>query len=241
MNSVARFIVAVNGNCQNFLSVKETPKGDLIVSLRGKRHTVPIPASPEALATIDIRRPTISSITIHPNLESTAGSITVHYKDKTGEDPLLKMAGGALGVRLGDRLHPVITSIGRNVSSPNLTIKSRSSTDRYVELWPGQGLNLTSDSLAYSLLVANKDINFIFPEDFPRNVECLRFEHFQVFLIYWLFNFPTKLRCSTLTHHADQYPVGLELHEALNFTNDVTQAHLGIYASFPDLPNQSSK
>lgn len=167
-------------------------------------------------AEVNPTRATISSITIHPNLNSPHGSVTVHYKDQVGSSPATKIRGGALGVRLGDRWLPVVTSIGRNVARPALLLGEKGSKDHLVELWPGTGINLKKDSLAYSLFVANRNIDYIVPDEMPRNVEKLAFKHFQVLLFYWLFNRPTKLRGTTVVHYiGEQYPMGLQFHEAI--------------------------
>lgn len=240
MASTTRFIVAVDGRPRNFLAVKETPQGDLIISLRGKRHIVPANlghalAETGESAEADPNRATVSSITIHPNLNSLQGSVTVHYKDQAGNDPIVRTRGGALGVRLGDRWLPIVTSIGRNVARPGLLLTAKGAKDRLVELWPGASIDLTRDSLAYSLFVANKDIDYIVPDEVPRNVEKLVFTHFQVLMFYWLFNKPTKFRGTTVVHHVgDRYPMGLQFHEAINFTNDVTMAHASLYDRLPE-------
>lgn len=241
MTSTTRIIVTVDGKPRNFLAIKETPQGDLIISLRGKRHIVPIntghgPADAWESAEVDPSHTTVSSITIHPNLNSPHGSVTVHYKDQVDGGSVVKTRGGALGVRLGHRWLPIVTSIGRNLARPNLLLTEKGVKDRLVELWPRTGIDLTKDSLAYSLFVANKNIDYVVPDEVPRNVEKLVFKHFQVLLFYWLFNRPTKFRGTTVVHYVgDRYPMGLQFHEAINFTNDVTMAHVDLYDQLPAL------
>ena len=174
---------------------------------------------------------------MHPNLNSEIGSITINYKDNVGGNQERKVAG-VLDVKSGQRLFPVITSIGRNIGRPRLRIdRSKYQNENLIELWPGTGIELERDSLAYSVLVANQMIRFIFPEDFPRNVVSLFFQHFQVLFLYWLFNQPTKFRGTTLTFStSEKYMNGFEFHEALNFTNDITLAHLQVYSALPEFP-----
>ena len=62
-----------------------------------------------------------SSITIHPNLNADIGSITIDYKDVVRGNEERKIAG-VLDVKFGQRLFPIITSIGRNIGPPGLTI-----------------------------------------------------------------------------------------------------------------------
>ena len=237
MTSTHRFVVTTNGNLQNFLSIKETKAGDLIISTRGKRHSAPIGSEAATSTHIDDKAITTSSITVHPNLNSEIGSISINYKDNVGGSQECKVAG-VLDVKSGQRLFPVITSIGRNVGRPRLSIDgSKYPNENLIELWPGNGIDLTRDSLAYSILVANPKIRFVFPEDFPRNAVPLAFQHFQILFFYWLFNQPTKFRGTTLTFSTpEKYMNGFEFHEALNFTNDITLAHLEVYSSLPEFP-----
>ena len=237
MTSTHRFVVTTNGNLQNFLSIKETKAGDLIISTRGNRHYAPVGSEAATATHIDDKAITTSSITVHPNLNSEIGSISINYKDNVGGSQERKVAG-VLDVKSGQRLFPVITSIGRNVGRPRLSIdRSKYQNENLIELWPGNGIDLTRDSLAYSVLVANPKIRFVFPEDFPRNTVSLAFQHFQILFLYWLFNQPTRFRGTTLTFSTpEKYMNGFEFHEALNFTNDITLAHLEVYSSLPEFP-----
>ena len=237
MTTIHRFVITNNGELQNFLTIKETKAGDLILSTRGKQHSVPVGSETSTTTSIEENSVRSSSITIHPNLNSDIGSITINYKDYVRGNQERKIAG-VLDVKFGQRLFPIITSIGRNIGRPGLTIdRSKYQDANLIELWPGNGIDLTCDSLAYSVFVANPNIRFVFPEDFPRNTVSLVFQHFQVLFLYWLFNQPTKFRGTTLTFSTPQkYINGFEFYEALNFTNDITLAHLQAYPSLPDFP-----
>lgn len=237
MNSTHRFVITNNGGLQNFLSIKETRTGDLILSTRGKQHSVPVGSETATTTRVDDHSVMTSSITVHPNLNSEIGSITINYKDNVGGSQERKVAG-VLDVKFGQRLFPIITSIGRNIGRPGLTIdRSKYRNANFIELWPGNGIDLARDSLAYSVLVANPNIRFVCPEDFPRNSVPLVFQHFQVLFLYWVFNQPTKFRGTTLTFSTpEKYINGFEFHEALNFTNDITLAHLQVYPSLPNFP-----
>ena len=230
-----RFVISTNAGLQNFLKIEETKSLDLIISPRGKRHSAPVGSEGAASTDVDGSITDASSITVHPNLKSETGSISINYKDKLGGNSERKVAG-VLDVREGHRLFPVVTSIGRNISRPSLTVdRGKYPKDRFFELWPGTGIDPDKDSLAYSVLVSNRDIRFVFPEDFPRNAVSLLFKHFQIIFLYWLFNKPTKFRGTTLIFSTPgKYVNGFEFHEVLNFTNDVTLAHSSVYETLPD-------
>lgn len=213
--------------------------GDLIISPRGKRHVAPVGTETATSANVGGSAITTSSMTVHPNLNSNTGSISINYKDNAGGDKERKVAG-VLDVKAGERLFPVITSIGRNIDRPNLTIdRGKHKKDNLIELWPGVGIDLARDSLAYSVLVANRNICFMFPEDFPRNTIALTFQHLQVLFLYWLFNQPTRFRGTTLTFSMpERYVNGFEFHEVLNFTNDMTLSHARVYETLPHFPQR---
>jgi hypothetical protein len=233
-----RFVIGTKVGLQNFLKIEETRIGDLIISPRGKRQVDPVGSESALSANVDSSSITTSSITVHPNLNSSTGSISINYKDSFGGNIERKVAG-VLDVKAGRRLFPIIASIGRNINSPSLTIdRGKYEKDNLIELWPGAGIDLGRDSLAYSVLVANPNIRFMFPEDFPRNTTSITFQHFQVLFLYWLFNQPTRFRGTTLTFSTPGiYVSGFEFHEALNFTNDMTLSHSKVYATLPDFPS----
>jgi len=241
MTTTLRFVIANNGGLQNFLSIKETRAGDLIISTRGKQHSASVGLEEVDATQFKKSSVTTSSITVHPNLASKIGSITINYKDNVGGNQERKVAG-VLDVKSGERLFPIITSIGRNIGRPGLTIdRSKYEKKNFIELWPGNEIDLVRDSLAYSVLVANRNVGFVFPEDFPRNSVPLVFQHFQVLFLYWLFNQPTKFRGTTLTFSTpEKYVNGFEFHEALNFTNDIMLAHMQVYPSLPELPRSNT-
>jgi hypothetical protein len=103
MTSIHRFVIANNGKLQNFLKIEERKVGDLILSTRGKQHSVPV--GPEFSTTARIEEGSIksSSITIHPNLNSGIGSITINYKDNVGGNQVRRISG-VLDVKYGQRL-----------------------------------------------------------------------------------------------------------------------------------------
>ncbi len=232
-----RFVIGTKVGVQNFLKIEETKTGDLIVSPRGKRHVAPVGSESATSANVDSSAITTSSITIHPNLNSNTGSISINYKDNVGRNKERKVAG-VLDLKAGQRLFPILTSIGRNINRPSLTIdRGKYEKDNLIELWPGAGIDLERDSLAYSVLIANPNIRFMFPDDFPRNTIPMTFQHIQVLFLYWLFNQPTRFRGTILTFSTpDKYVNGFEFHEALNFTNDMTLSHSKVYATLPDFP-----
>lgn len=238
MNPPHRFAVNTNAGLQNFLKIEETKAEDLIISPRGKRHSVPVGPESAASINVDDSKIVTSSITVHPNLKSEKGSISINYKDELGGNSERKVAG-ILDVKAGQRLFPIITSIGRNINRSSLTVdRGKYSRDMFFELWPGSGIDPSRDSLAYSVLVGNRDIQFVFPEEFPRNTISLKFQHFQIIFLYWLFNRPTRFRGTTLTFSTPlrEYVNGFDFHEVLNFTNDMTLAHSSIYDTLPDFP-----
>jgi hypothetical protein len=234
-----RFVVNTNVGLQNFLKIKETKSEDVIISPRGKRHSVSVGSEGVASTSVDASKVITSSITIHPNLKSeNFGGIKINYKDNFGSNSERKVAG-IMEVKKGQNLFPIITSIGRNINRPNLTVdREEHPNDKFIELWPGTGIDPCKDSLAYSVLVCNRDVQFVFPEEFPRNTVSLRFKHFQIIFLYWLFNRPTRFRGTTLTFSTApmKYTDGFEFHEVLNFTNDMTLAHSSVYDTLPDFP-----
>lgn len=231
-----RFVIGTKVGLQNFLKIEETRIGDLIVSPRGKRHVAPVGSESAASANVDSSAITTSSITVHPNLTSNMGSISINYKDNVGRNKE-RMVAGVFNVKAGQRLFPIITSIGRNINRSSLTIdRDKYEKDNLIELWPGTGIDLERDSLAYSVLIASPTMRFMFPEDFPRNTIALTFQHLQVLFLYWLFNQPTRFRGTTLTFSTtpEKYVNGFEFHEALNFTNDMTLSHSKVYETLPN-------
>lgn len=167
-----RFVVRVGGKPRNFLKLTETPSGDLVISQRdrfysGKPGIFSVAGKPDEL----------TNITVHPNLKSRIGSITVNYKRKSGETKSRKIAH-VLGVKHSDRLFPVYASIGRNLHSRWCDVSvTKEQKAKLIELWPSVGLDQSRDSLAFMLFVANRQVAFSISEDFPRNVMPLLFAH----------------------------------------------------------------
>lgn len=227
-----RFVLRYDGSEQHFLSVRETGKGDLIVSPRGKQHSLAL----ERLSSHGLQAPeaeaSIRNITIHPNLNSTQGSITVNYKTRIGIKEN-RVVAGILGVRLGGRLFPVLASVGRNLSSRHLRLKP-SSRGQIHHLWEGSNLDSSDASLAYCLVVANRDVAFEFPEEFPCQHIRLYHSRFQSILVYWSYFQATRARGLTVHFSTPgKYQEGMEFHETLNFITEVTLLHNSLYESFP--------
>lgn len=231
-----RFVIRTKYGIQNFLTLKETQKKDVIVSSRGKHHSVPW-ASPEALQPLKKEGAiaTESNITIHPNLKSKIGSVTINFKDNIGGNQDRKVAH-VIDVKSGALLFPILTSVGRDIGSKKLNIdfsEDKYRDDEFVELWKDHGIDMDKDSLAYMVAIANKDIQFNFPECFPRNIVVRSFEYFQIIFMYWLFNQPTKERETKVVISTAGAAPGFPFHEVLNYTNHVTLMHMEKYDAFP--------
>lgn len=225
-----RFVVKVEGNLRNFLKLRDTPNGDIIISQRGQFYSGVLGAF-----SVTGKQSQLTNITVHPNLRSRLGSISVNYKRKSGATESRKIAH-VLGVKHSTRLFPVYTSIGRDLHSPSCDLPSaKTKRTELVELWPETGLDQSRDSMAFMVLLANPNVDFPIPDDFPRNVWISIFVHLQVIVFYWLFNRPTKPYWSNFvpvlgdTFHGE----GMELHEALNYTNDLTMSHASHYETLP--------
>jgi hypothetical protein len=236
-----RFVVNTAYGVQNFLTIKETKKGDLIVSERFATERLDLSQDELQLLSTDPGEREIESITVHPNLMSQNGTITVNYKiEKMGEKSYTVTS--ALEVRQGLRLFPVLSSIGSNIASPRLIIdRAKYKDDTLLELWSDQQFDWTIQSLAYCVFVANPDIAFVLPQNFPREVHYLRFEHLQLIFMYWTFDQPTKGAGTTLRVFAPngQALPGFELNEAAQLTVLATKEHTNHYARLPEfLPGQ---
>ena len=236
-----RFVVNTAYGVQNFLTIKETKKGDLIVTGRIKNEPLDLSQDTSHWLTADPAGLEKSSITVHPNLQSESGSITVNYKTrKNGEES--RVVTSALEVRQGLRLFPVLSTVGENVASPRLTIDpAKYSDDTLLELWPGQQFDWSIQSLAYCVFVANPGIAFVLPHSFPREVHYIRFQHLQLIFMYWTFDQPTKGAGTTLQIFAPpkQALPGFEIHEAAKLTYKASEDDSKIYARPPGrLPGQ---
>lgn len=225
-----RFTVKAKGKTRNFLTLKDTKNGDIIVSQRGQFYSGDF-----GDFSLTGKQSELTNITVHPNLKSRIGSISVNYKRKAGFTESRKIAH-VLGVKHSTKLFPIYSSIGRNLHSPSCEFPSnKAKKAALIELWPETGLEQSRDSLAFMLLVANRNINFIIPDEFPRNVRTLKFRHLQVIVFYWLFNQPTKSYWSNFipANGEDFFGEGMELHEALNYSNDLTMLHAEHYEALP--------
>jgi hypothetical protein len=228
-----RFVVVANGKPRNFLSLRETAKGDVIVSQRGRFHSGPFCAFSVAKKSDEI-----TNVTVHPNLRSELGTVTINYKRLSGKAESRKIAH-VLGVRQAERLFPVYASIGRNLIAPSCDLPaSKAAKAKLVELWPNGSIDVERDSLAFMLLIANPKVRFLIPEDFPRNTIVIPFSYFQAVVFYWAFNQPTKPYWSNfIPMPGDRFlGHGFQLHEALNYTNDLTMLHAANYESIPLRP-----
>lgn len=234
----------VNGFNKNILTIKDIGQDSVEIFSKGSSHNVPIipgqVISPNNLNIIDKNEATQTQITVHPNLNSKIASIGIHYKLIT-KGQKQDFYAYVTNVRLGNRLFPVWTSLGRNVARKSLNIrKEKLKKYSVTTMWDGVSLDTKKDSLCYSIFVANKSIDFIIPEDFPKNVVVLKYAQFQLIIVYWLFNQPTKLRGISYYEPTDpkgNAKIGYMFHEILNFTNDMTTTFLDIYPYLPQLKN----
>jgi hypothetical protein len=227
---VYRFVVRVEGKPRNFLTLQETNNGDIILLQRGKFHAGQFN---DFSGKNKIEEST--NITVHPSLLSTSGIITINYKRMPGSNIAQKIAY-VLDVKNGDKLFPVYTSIGRDLTTPSCDLpETRAKKSHLVDLWPDVELDIEQDSLAFMLLVANPQSQLLIPDSFPRNSLIIHFKHLQVVVFYWKFNRPTKFTWSNFIPMLGDkyYGVGFEFQEALNYTNWVTMRHADNYESMP--------
>lgn len=234
MPKVLRVILKTEHGYRNFLKIKETDKGDIIVSPRGKIHSVSMQNSSSDQA--DESEAKVTNITIHPNLKSDIGSISVNFKDDFNGKQT-KQVSGLLGVKDNERMYPILATVGPNLSVPSLSYDRESPPkgDTF-ELWENHGIKLSSNSLAFVLAVCNKDLHIQFPKNFPRKTKFFEFKHLKLVLFYWLFNQPTKFRETSLRVSTNgEYIPGMEPHELLNLTNDLTMVHLSHYENIAEI------
>lgn len=235
--STYRFVINTAYGLQNFLKISETNNGDLIVSERSAQEILDLSRGAPQLLAVDPAKRAKGSITVHPNLKSENSTITINYKTgKKGEES--RTVTSALEVRQGLKLFPVLSKVGGNITSPSLTVDLAGyKNDTFLELWSGQEFDWSIQSLAYCVFVANPDIAFVLPHNFPREVHYIRFKHLQLIFMYWTFDEATKGAGTNLQLFAPEGQAlpGLELHEAANFTNKTTEEHSNVYASLPEL------
>lgn len=227
-----RFVVRVAGKQRNFLKLQERNNGDIILSQRGKFY-----AGQFDDLSVGNKIEELTNITVHPSLRSMKGIVTINYKRKPGSDIAQKIAY-VLDVKNGDKLFPVYTSIGRDLTAPSCDLpdaKTTTKKSRLFDLWPDAELDIEQNSLAFMLLVANPTSQLPLPDNFPRNTLTIQFSHLQVVVFYWLFNRPTKFTWSNFIPMSGDkyYGEGFEFHEALAYTNEVTALHADRYESMP--------
>ena len=246
MKKKIRYVISVDGKQRNFLSIEERKNKDLIISVRGKKHCVPIEFGREFDLDYSLKEHNIethSSFTVHHNPNSKINSITLNCHRNVDDKKVDTETSYIIGVKKGCNMVPVMASIGRKLNSDNLLMKSVKEGDSVVNLWEGQDINSNFNSVAYLLAIANPDVDFAIPKEFPRNNIVTKFERFQIVLFYWLFNKPVKLRGTSviIKGYKAYSPLskGLELHEILNFTNELTKNHLMLYDGYPDLSYKS--
>jgi len=231
---IVRLIINTNYGYKNFLKLIETRKGDIIVALRGLRH--PVGLNKAASTQADFNKAVITNITIHPNLKSEIEGISVHYKDKLGGVETKRLAKG-LGVRKNILCFPIVSSVGRNISVPRLAYDVDNPPKGEVfEIFEPDGIDLSKTSLAYLLAACNRDLEINFPKDLPRIVKYFKFKHLKFIFFYWGFNKPTKSMGTFLRVDTnEEYAQGLEIHQLVNLTNDITMKHLEMYPDYPDI------
>ncbi|OIQ99124.1 hypothetical protein GALL_188610 [mine drainage metagenome] len=136
----------------------------------------------------------------------------------------------------------MIATLGGNIANPSLHLPN--SSDEIVEFWPNQKFDWNIQSMAYCIYVANPEINFIFPQNFPRAVHNLRFKHLQLIVMYWAIDKPTKGASSSIQLFSPptEALAGLQLQEAVDFTYKLTETHIKQYELLPELlPDQLPK
>lgn len=232
-----RFVVNTAYGMQNFLKIDETNNGFLIVSERGEFESIDLSQNTHEVLMSNPADRHLKHITVHPNLKSQNGTITISYKTIINGKEKERIVTSALEVRQGLRLFPVLSNVGVNVASPNSIIQpDKYIGDTLLELWPDQQFDWSIQSLAYCIFVANPDIAFVLPQNFPREVHYLRFKHLQLIFMYWTFDQPTKGAGTSLQIFSptDAALLGFELHEAANFTNKISEEHSNVYAHLPE-------
>ncbi len=247
MNRKLRFFVTIDTIKKHFLTIKETNNGDLIVSPRGKYHSVNIQPKGEVDIDYSITTHNIidhDSFTVHHNPNSLIGSITINRHQRIDSNQDKPEINYLLDVKHGNRIAPLYVSIGRNLTVLRLNVKKNKfqANKDDVEFRPGQSINSHICSVAYFIGIANPEVKFIIPKEFPRNVVFRNTKNFQVVIFYWSFPKPIKLRGTTIalmgTQKQGVEPIpGLELHEVLNLTSDITLEHARRYSAFPSLPS----
>lgn len=230
-----RFVVNTANGLQNFLKVNETNNGDLVVSQKIEHERLDLSKDIPAGNPADREK---SSITVHPNLQSNSGTISINYKTNKNGQETSREVTSVLEVRQGLRLFPVLSIIGENVVSPRLTIEpTENKKDVLLELWQGQQLDWSIQSLAYCIFVASPEIAFIQPQNFPREIHYLRFKHLQLIFMYWAIDKPTKGASITLTvfEPTGQALSGFELHEVTSITDKASEEYCNNYPRIPEL------
>ncbi|OIQ99123.1 hypothetical protein GALL_188600 [mine drainage metagenome] len=94
-----RFVIDTIYGKQNFLKIKETNRGDLILSKRGLHEKLDLSKSILDLQNPDIENRLGENITIHPNLESQSDTITINYKTHKNGQELFREVTSALDVK----------------------------------------------------------------------------------------------------------------------------------------------
>ena len=75
-----RFVVNTANGVQNFLKIESRSSGDVIVSPRLSSEALDLNGDLKTSQTPDLQKIRGMAITIHPNLKSKIGSISVNYK-----------------------------------------------------------------------------------------------------------------------------------------------------------------
>ena len=232
-----RFVVRTAHGLQNFLSVEETNKGDLVVTSKGRTERIDL-----ASAVVNTFPPPedeleIHQVTVHPNLQSQTGTISVNYKTiKDGKET--REVTSALDVKEGDKLFPALSAAGVNVMSFRLTIDpEKHENDRLIELWPNQSFDWSIESLAYCFFVANPNLFLAIPQNFPRDAHSVNFTHLQVIFLYWTIDKPTKGASIGLGLEAPPKValLGLDFRSAVELTDKLSAHYLDTYDRIPAL------
>jgi len=232
-----RLSVRTRSGLQNFLKIEERKNGDLILSTRGDHEGIALPGlEPATHEGKRIR----TAITVHPNLKSQIGSITINYKSLDKGTEIDREVVHVLDVKQGGRLFPVLADIGSNIGGPSLSIDP-STSDGVVHLWSGQEFDWSVQSLAYCVLLANRGVEIRTPHNCPAEVLRFDFQHLQVVVLYWALDRPTKGASLgiALEPLLDGAISGLDLPQVNDLVNALSQEHEKRYELLPDfLPGQ---
>lgn len=236
-----RFMVNTAGGLSNFLTIIETPNGDVCIHDRGAHTSAELQVDGALQLLDDYEKRVSTQITVHPNLQSKNSTVTVNYKTVQQGAELSRSVVSALEVRQGARFFPVLASVGINVAAPKQMVRpGQYQRDRQIHLWPGQCFDWSIQSLGFSIFICNPDMVLTVPQGTPEVVQVIKFKHLQVVFVYWAVDKPTRgASVSQLPLPSGEALVGLDLQDIGNFIGNIATAHSQFYDKLPDfLPSQ---